>query len=203
MRPILLTALSVLFVSTLSLSVMADSSHDTFWEGFNQGCVGRDIVLDVTWLEYPLNLESASIAFAKNPDSGLGPSFLARINSEISVESAATNPAKVFLAWSNDEKTCIIKTDTQQCPMAKKALKLFSELKLPVGLGFDSPKERFTILHWTEYWMAVKDGNGVENLWNDRSGGGPLTDAVESATQMLLSCSEPARKLVAPSISRD
>jgi hypothetical protein len=178
-----------------SLGVLGDSDeqqfHDPFWNGFNEGCIGRDIITDIFWMDFPVELSHASFAFGYKPDTGNGPSFFVRLDSGDIRVSPEKRTKNVFIATSLDNKSCIVKTDYKQCPKAKEAYDLLSKATIPVASYFESPS-RMAVMHYTEFYLYVRDGRGLENRWVQRSGDSPLPTYIEKASGLLQECSKPA-----------
>ncbi len=165
--------------------------HDSFWNGFEEGCIQRNILSDIFWLDFPFDLSLASIAFGYWPDTGKGPAFFARLDSGETGAFSDNREKNVFLAWALGHKTCIVKTDFEQCASANDAFDLLKKLKIPINNRFDKPYG-MPVFHATEYYLFVNDGAGNFNKWNMESGNNPMVEAVYSAGNLLKQCSQQA-----------
>lgn len=168
--------------------------HDSFWNGFSEGCIGRDIYYDIFWFDYDANLSYKSFLVGIKPDSNNGPSFIARLDTGISSQAfhtAKNNPSTVFFAWSLPYATCIVKTDFNHCPQANKAYNDLKKLKISLDEDFDRMPGRF-VSHYTSYNLQQMDGSGQHNDWEVTSGDTDMQKIIHSVAQTTLECSQKA-----------
>jgi len=165
--------------------------HDSFYNGFNEGCIGRNIIQDIFWFDYDTSLSLSSISFGYMPDLNNGPSFFAKLDTGISGGFRKNGKKTVFLAWALGQKSCIVKTDFEKCSKAEKAYKLLSKTKLKINENFDNTSGMGTF-HATSYHLIVNDSNNGVNVWSTSSDNSELEQNIEKATQLLKSCSSKA-----------
>ncbi|WP_154224631.1 hypothetical protein [Marinicella rhabdoformis] len=190
-----------LIVSTSAFSqpdeeIDTSSPHDLFWNGFSEGCIGRNIISDVFWFEFNTEMSLNSFTLGYMPDTNNGPAFLARLDTGTSNKgffSSNDNPPSVFLAYSMGVFSCIVKTDFKKCPKAQKAYDLISNTKISLKENF---KNKFGIKasHYTRYNLQVMDGAAHFNQWELTSGKSDMEKSIIEAHKLLFECAEPAAK---------
>ncbi len=194
-----LTGLLAILLTSVSANAQEDTGinearHDSFWHGFNEGCIGRDIYWDVFYFDYDTNLSYRSFTVGMKPDSNNGPSFIARLDTGLSGQTfgeTKNNPETLFLAWSLPYATCIVKTNFQACPQAKLAYNKLQNTKLSLNEDFDKRPGMF-VLHYTTFNMQQRDGSGQFNDWEVTSGDTDLEAAIYAVAKDTLQCSQKA-----------
>ena len=167
--------------------------YDSFYNGYSEGCLGRNINQDIFWLDYDTDMSLSSIAFGYLPDTNNGPSFFARLDSGQSGMFRKSRDKTVFLSWSLGVKSCIVKTSFNKCKSANKAFKLLAKTKIPVNTNFDN-KMGMGAIHATSYFLIVKDGENNLNKWSVGSGNNTIVRNIEKASELLKGCSSEALK---------
>ena len=166
-------------------------SHDPFWHGFNEGCIGRNIIKDVMWMDFPLELPSSSFAFGYKPDTGNGTAFMTGLDPGDLWSPPEEREERIFLATSLKNRSCIIKTNFKKCPEARQVYNMLKKLMIPAASKFYT-SSKFTLMHSTDYFLHLRNSQSLENRWNERSGDSPVTNFVEKASELLRECSESA-----------
>ncbi len=167
--------------------------HDSFWNGFNEGCIGRNIAYDVFWSDFDTDLSLNSFTFGFIPNTNNGPAFLARLNTGISGGWFQTkdNPETVLLSWSLGGSSCIIKTDLDKCKAAKRVMENLQNVNIAVNDNFEKING-LNVSHATTFFFQVLDGANHFNQWETTSGKSELEKTITKSSLALYECSKKA-----------
>ena len=197
MRKYLVLITACLLIFSPILTAQSDEEidlyapHDSFWNGFNEGCIGRNIAYDVFWSDFDTDLSLNSFTIGFIPDTNNGPAFLARLNTGVSGGYFQNNPKTVFLSWSLGGTSCIIKTDFDKCKEANKVMNDLQKIKIAVNENFDN-KHGLTASHATSYYLKVLDGSNHFNQWEITSGKSDIEKTITESSLALYQCSKEA-----------